>query len=124
MSGHNTSVSSSASSTSAKCSGTMNNSITATAIDGTVSEEESVTAKPSAYPNPVADKLVISIPDHDLTAVREVEVVDIYGKRYKAGTKILSFNSVQINLSNLSKGIYIISIKFGNESMMFRILKQ
>jgi hypothetical protein len=122
-SGHNSSVSSSASSTSSKCSGTTNNSITGIALEGAVTEEESVLGKPSAYPNPVTDKVVISIPDHDLTAIREVEIIDTYGKTYKTGTKILSFNSLQINLNNLSSGIYIIRIKLGNEFMMFRVVK-
>jgi len=124
QSGHNSSVSSSASSTSSKCSGASNNSITGIAIDGTVTEEESTAAKPSVYPNPVTDKLIINIPDHDLSAIKEVEAIDMYGKNYRVVTKILSLNSMQINLSGVSSGIYIIRIKLENEFRIFRIMKR
>ncbi|MGK0235992.1 MAG: hypothetical protein ACI9EK_002535, partial [Psychroserpens sp.] len=68
------------------------------------------------YPNPTANKLYLN----SRKAIKKISLFNIVGE------KILSFNSDQkeINISNFSKGIYILRIQFkDHKSLVRKIIK-
>ncbi len=60
--------------------------------------------KVSIYPNPVSNNLIIN----NMTGVNTIKVSDILGETVKNIT--VSGSKTNINVSNLSKGIYFISL--------------
>lgn len=90
---------------------------------GTLSvESNSINEKYSIYPNPVNDILYVSKQNNDDKNV-EIEISDILGN--KLICYLLTGNSSSIDLSNLSKGIYLIKIINENEiAIIKRIVKQ
>jgi hypothetical protein len=66
------------------------------------------------FPNPVNDIIYLG----KIDSVKSIRVVDLLGKEF---INIKEINSNQINLSNLSIGVYFIII---NEEKIFKILKE
>jgi hypothetical protein len=64
-------------------------------------------AKFNLYPNPTTDNFSIEMDN-------EVKSIDIYSLQ---GQKVLSSNSKEVNVSNLSKGIYLVQIEDENNKI-------
>ena len=65
----------------------------------------------SIYPNPAkADRIYITTAKPAMS--RDVEIFDIFGKRIMQAT----LNGKELNISNLTRGVYIIKIKEGDAS--------
>ena len=69
------------------------------------------------FPNPVVNELTI---DLLASATGEVSIFDLSGKLLQNQTLI---NHNTLNISNLAKGIYVVSIKTNNQTITKRILK-
>ena len=119
-----------ASSSSKKCSTTKTTQEPGVAIGGG-STEETATASPvpqtidpvaSVYPNPSKGLVTIHIKDGSLSP-DNIELSDAYGKMYVTNAKILSPQSLQVDLSRLSSGMYFIRVKVGNAYQVFRVVK-
>jgi carboxyl-terminal processing protease len=70
------------------------------------------------YPNPVIDYLTIELAKNELST--SIELYDVLGKKILA--KTLKFNESKLDLTAISKGIYI--LKLENQSTGFRIIKE
>lgn len=64
-------------------------------------------SRATIYPNPTSDNFIIDMEN-------EVKSIEIYSLQ---GQKVLSSNSNNVNVSNLSKGIYLIQIEDKNDSI-------
>jgi|LSQX01.2.fsa_nt_gb hypothetical protein len=70
------------------------------------------------FPNPTKDILSIRLLKPDMK-VNSMQIIDMQGKVLKV------FNQNELNISSLSKGIYLIKIDFdNNESVIERIIKE
>lgn len=65
------------------------------------------------YPNPTADRIYIKADN-----IKKAELFDLMGR------KVRSTNQLQIDMSNLSNGNYILNVKTENNAQSFKILKQ
>jgi photosystem II stability/assembly factor-like uncharacterized protein len=81
---------------------------TGNSIESNISNEENF-----IFPNPVKDILTLDMKNEDITNF-QFEILDIAGSRVLEGTLV---NSLNINVSNLLKGTYI--LKFNSKSQKF-----
>ena len=89
--------------------------VTASAADATLTVEDLSPAAGSiyVYPNPTADRIFIQADN-----VLKAELFDLMGR------KVRSTNQSQIDMSNLSRGNYILQVKTKNKTQSFKIIKQ
>jgi len=126
---HKTSVSSEASSSSNKCHG-GNNSLTnatatttETAVDLSISEEEFGLSEVKAYPNPVIDRIYIKF-NQDAKVENDVAIYDIQGQLHPVNTIWgTSGNELEVDMSGLLKGEYIIRVNVNSTYELIRIVK-
>lgn len=76
-------------------------------ITGTLSNDEFFSSKFATYPNPVKD--VLNITSSENILVSNVSITDINGRTIQ-NTSIDNANEAQINVSNLTSGIYFLNI--------------
>ena len=75
------------------------------------------------YPNPVSSLITVSS-DNSVAHFSHYEVFTLQGQRLSSGRiKVANKNSLSINLSNLSSGVYILRISAETEVQSFRIVK-
>ncbi len=89
---------------------------------GTASRDDQqliTTAKASAFPNPVSNKVNLNIPDIKGTA--SIRVFDMYGKMVMQ-TMTASVNS-QMDLSKLASGMYMIKVINDGKEITIKIVK-
>lgn len=86
----------------------------------TLSNKEETLLNTALYPNPAKSKLTISL--KKTAQIQKVEIVNILGKTVFKSTPYN--NKVQINVSNLSKGIYLIKINSNNSYYSRKFIKQ
>ena len=89
--------------------------VTASAAGATLTIED---INPNAssifiYPNPTADRIYIQADN-----IKKAELFDLMGR------KVYSTNQLQVDMSNLSNGNYILHVKTENNVQSFKILKQ
>jgi hypothetical protein len=82
-----------------------------------IADVDFLSRKLSVYPNPATDQVTIML---DGIAIQSVEVLDMLGRRvllqeYKAGT-----NKTMTDLSNVSKGTYILRINTKDQGSVYR----
>lgn len=70
------------------------------------------------YPNPTAGLLTISNPDN--VKIDKIDIIDVLGKIIATKTD----NSNQVDISNLTKGVYIFKIYAGERVFQQKIIKQ
>lgn len=90
-------------------------------IDGTLSNQDFVTNAIAVYPNPTKGIFTVSYGNFK---PQEIEIFDVTGKRIMLvnNTK-LTENQTELNLSDVSNGIYFIKISNENEQTVKRIIK-
>jgi hypothetical protein len=111
--GHKSSSASSASSTSSKCTKSAE------------ADEQHVLNGPApvvAYPNPVSDKLFINLEQVD-GEVKSVEIYDLYGKQFRSPGISQGVETLEVNMTELSAGIYFIRLNLGTYTETLRIIK-
>ncbi len=73
------------------------------------------------YPNPVRDKLVIEL---DNATTSEINLFNSQGKSFKAqGVVNSSSNTIEIDLSPMSDGLYVLKLKVGENYKTLRVVK-
>lgn len=91
-------------------------------VETTVSiAEEGSPIKCSLYPNPAQDKVTISISEITNTETIQYSIFNMLGEKLKAG--FITENNYQIDVSNLSEGLYIVEIAVGNNRVCKKLLK-
>ena len=84
-----------------------------------LSTEDNITEKISVYPNSVKDVITINTNK----VINSVTVVNQLGQTVKVIQEKEILNNT-VNLSNLSKGLYFMSIKIENNTQSFKIIKE
>ncbi|NQY08422.1 MAG: T9SS type A sorting domain-containing protein [Flavobacteriales bacterium] len=84
--------------------------------ESTVSIEDRVAGSFSVYPNPATDYIIINTGNLNAT---EVRIVDITGKAVISADS----NSQQIDVSGLSKGIYVVQLINGKSTKTEKLVK-
>ena len=112
-----TAIASDASSTSSRCSGGVaynpNVGVIANGIADVI----------TAYPNPVTSKVRISV--NDAAGIgNNIVLYDLPGKAHSPKSiRKISSTSVDLDLSNLSAGVYFIKIQINQKYKTFKIIK-
>ena len=75
--------------------------------------------KMAMYPNPAQFELRFATNDFDLNDITKFSIYDINGKQVKKG----NLNNKSIDVSTLSKGIYIVNLKHNNISTSRKFVK-
>jgi hypothetical protein len=85
--------------------------------------EESLTTEIRAFPNPVVDRLFIQFSGEN-DALGIVDVYDIQGKIHDVNVDWSpGGNEIEIDMSGLIKGAYMIRVNINNTDTLFRIVK-
>ena len=89
--------------------------VTASAAGATLTIEDLTPAGSSilVYPNPTADRIYIQADTNS-----KAELFDLMGRRVR------STNQDQMDMSNLSRGNYILQVKTQNTTQSFKIIKK
>jgi len=90
-------------------------------IISSISEQRFRNITFSIYPNPASDIIILNI-DNPNNAVLTLNIYNIIGQLIKS--EILEQKSEQLNISNLSKGIYILEIKSNEMSEKQKLIIQ
>ncbi|MEP7318883.1 MAG: T9SS type A sorting domain-containing protein, partial [Panacibacter sp.] len=76
------------------------------------------------YPNPVTDRVTIFV-DNTIISEKDVYVYDMMGRLYTAKKNLNNLtHHIELNLSQLNKGMYIIKIRLDNGFKSFMIMKK
>ena len=73
------------------------------------------------YPNPVSNNLTVHVP---ISKFSGYTVFDISGRVYQEGVITSNMQKLNIDLSDFSKGIYLISLKGNQLSKTFKLIKE
>jgi hypothetical protein len=86
-------------------------------------ENESPEGNVSVYPNPAHSRANIYL-KNEKVAINGSSLMDVYGRVYPIKiTKLISENEFEINLSQLSSGVYFLRLKVTNGFKTIRIIK-
>ena len=92
------------------------------AITAESTAEETVDPVAVVYPNPTKDLVTINIKNATQLST-DIQIIDAYGKMYRAVGKKLSDVTLQVDLSRYSSGIYFIRVLVDNEYKIYRVMK-
>lgn len=93
-------------------------------IEQTLSNESFSTTEITFWPNPVKNQLNISSSEINFSNNAEVSVYDMVGREVMRSKDFNSTSNLSIDMSSLSKGIYILKLTDGKQSIQKRILKE
>ncbi|HEV2831967.1 MAG TPA: MBG domain-containing protein, partial [Hanamia sp.] len=86
-------------------------------------ENKSPEANVSVYPNPAHSRATVYL-KNEKVAINGSSLFDVYGKVYPIKiTKLISENQFEINISQLSSGVYFLRLKVANGFKIVRIIK-
>jgi hypothetical protein len=78
----------------------------------------------SIYPNPAKDRFTITF-NRDAAAIKDVALFDAQGKIYAIRPVMVpSLNAMEIDITDLSRGLYLIKINNGTKDEFFRLIKE
>lgn len=87
-------------------------------VEVVLSNNEFVKDQLKYYPNPIVDVLSVSYSEK----IIQIEVFDLLGKRVKVLST--SQDNVQINLSDLASGTYMIQLKTDSKTQFIKVIKK
>ena len=87
-------------------------------VEGTAGTEDFNTANFSVYPNPANDVINVSYAD----AIDGVTITDLNGRVVKQ--VVLGVNEAQINIADLSQGVYILNASSNGKTVTEKIVKK
>ena len=87
-------------------------------VEGSAGTEDFANAKFSVYPNPANDVINVSYAD----AIDGVTITDLNGRVVKQ--VVLGVNEAQINIADLSQGVYILNVSANGKSITEKIVKK
>lgn len=73
------------------------------------------------FPNPTASEIFLQLNSHSISDDSEISIFSLQGKKLYS-SRVVS-QQTKVNLSNLSKGLYIVKASINKESEIFKILK-
>ncbi len=75
-------------------------------------------------PNPVASTINISL-EAEASEIASIIITDLSGRKVYAGTKnvIAGSNNIPVDVNNLNKGIYIVTLRLSGETLIKKITK-
>ena len=117
---HNASKTANAYSTSTKC-GSESKSALAAPPD-IIKESETLPVDLVVYPNPVTDKVTISL--KGIETNKMIQVLDYSGKSQTVTITIRNEDIVEIDMSALSPGTYFIRVVMDYNSRLFTVIKK
>ena len=83
--------------------------------------EETVNIDPVVYPNPATEKVTIEM--SELSATSHVAIMDLSGRQFSV-TKIAQYDHhLELDLSKLPAGIYIVSVYGDTYHRQFRVIR-
>ncbi|MEO5646878.1 MAG: MopE-related protein, partial [Chitinophagaceae bacterium] len=83
----------------------------------------SLSTKEGIYPNPAKDKITIKS-EGALNSQNIMQIIDVSGKMYSLrSVKNTSHNMVEMDISHLNKGVYLVKIKSGKNNKTVRFVK-
>ncbi len=98
--------------------GYPNNHIIIDVVEASASTEDFANAKFSVYPNPANDVINISYAD----TINAATITDLNGRVVKQ--VVLGANEAQINIADLSQGVYILNASANGKSITEKIVKR
>ena len=90
----------------------------------TLSSENFTTESISFWPNPVNDNLNITTKDFGFSNDVSVSIYDITGREILRVSDFNNPNTLSVDLSSLSNGVYIVNLTDGQHSIQSRIIKE
>lgn len=90
-------------------------------ISGTLANESFELEQIGIYPNPSSAIFNIY---HDNIVIKKIEVYDLTGKTIVSQNYNNNSNLTQLNLSNISEGVYFVKISSENSNIVKRIIKK
>jgi hypothetical protein len=99
---------------------TNSSSTTVSVIDCSGIEDE-VLANTSIYPNPSADVFTISIPDA-MVNESQISIINLVGEMVHSFTPSQNKNMISTESLGLKSGVYLVQIKWHNESRVIRLI--
>ena len=92
-------------------------------LEGVASVEQYALDKITVYPNPVEQSLFIE-GQLDILYGADVEIFDLSGKRVYYSSDVINNFSPTINVSDLQKGFYILTITKGSAKSSYKFVKK
>jgi hypothetical protein len=83
--------------------------------------DDFVSSKFNVFPNPIND--VVTVTNNENIGMEEIIIYDIIGKRIKT-KKYNDKNEIQLNLSDLSSGTYLLHIKTKDDIAIKKVIKK
>jgi len=83
---------------------------------------ENVHGDLKVYPNPATGKLYVEM-NTDASEIKEITVYDIYGKTFRLATGSLESQPVELDLSGIEAGIYLVRIRTEKSTETVRFIK-
>ncbi|MBL7897360.1 MAG: multicopper oxidase domain-containing protein [Crocinitomicaceae bacterium] len=77
----------------------------------------------TVYPNPANDILTVILDNHPESGMVKYEIVDISGKIVAMGNCIVYDKKMQLDVSELSPGTYLVQVRINNELQIIKMLK-
>jgi hypothetical protein len=77
-----------------------------------------------AYPNPVNNRLFISLDGRETLTDEDIFVFDLYGRLSPVKSIRPSSELIEIDMSGMNSGVYIIYLRFEDANEMIRVIKQ
>jgi hypothetical protein len=87
--------------------------------------DQLIAEKYAVYPNPVtSNRLTVTSARQSLKS-SDITIYDLQGKQYRiTTTRQVSANIVELDISSLARGVYMVRLNTGSENKIFRIVKQ
>ncbi len=93
------------------------------AVEYTITGTEEFTSLFRVYPNPTSDYINFNIADRSVGNVR-VELLDLRGAHKIVIPEIVPGQEIQINMSSLSSGVYILNVVTDERTFIHRIVRK
>ena len=81
---------------------------------------ENISFVKNVYPNPTDNKFIVELKDN--SKVKKVEFIDFNGKLIKPNKVVKNQNRLDINVSNLNNGIYLLNITTDKEVNKVKVI--
>ncbi|HWJ28592.1 MAG TPA: MBG domain-containing protein, partial [Flavisolibacter sp.] len=89
---------------------------------GVIERNINLSGEVLVYPNPFSDKVRIDLGSSDASKV-QVEVSDLLGKKVYSAT-LVNNNNIEVDLSSLVTGVYMVKVTAGNSISTHKIIKK
>lgn len=76
------------------------------------------------FPNPVSETVHLQIPQKIAGNEQRFKLIDVVGQVVKKGYFVQGVSHVQLDVSDLNKGVYILELTSGSQKVSKRIIKQ